>query len=70
MLGLAVLVWLDHLLRLTGRPELIVLTPTAIPPVLGTVSAATVGAVLASRRPRHPVGRPLLGFGLCLCAAG
>jgi hypothetical protein len=31
MLGLAVLVWLDHLLRQTGRPELGVLTPTACP---------------------------------------
>ena len=29
MLGLTVLVWVDQLLRQTGRPELIVLTPTA-----------------------------------------
>jgi hypothetical protein len=27
ILGLVVLVWLDQLLRQTGRPELVVLTP-------------------------------------------
>jgi hypothetical protein len=32
--------------------------------VLSAVSAATAGAVLASRRPRHPVGWLLLAFGL------
>jgi hypothetical protein len=70
VLGLAVLVWVDHLLRQTGRPELIVLTPTAVPPVLGALCTATVGALVASRRPRHPVGWLLLGFGMSLCAAG
>jgi hypothetical protein len=70
LLGVAVLVWLDQLLRQTGRPELVVLTPTAIPPVLGAVSTVTVGALVASRRPRHPVGWLLLGFGLSLSAAG
>jgi peptidoglycan/LPS O-acetylase OafA/YrhL len=34
------------------------------------VSAATVGAVLASRRPRHPVGWLLLILGLALNASG
>jgi hypothetical protein len=34
------------------------------------VSAATVGAVLASRRPRHPVGWLLLTLGLSLAWAG
>jgi hypothetical protein len=34
------------------------------------VTGVTVGAVLASRRPRHPVGWLLLGFGLSLTAAG
>jgi hypothetical protein len=38
--------------------------------VLGAVSVATVGAVLASRRPRHPVGWLLLALGLSLSAAG
>ena len=70
MLGLAVLVWLDQLLRKTAQPELVVLTPTALAPVLGAVSVATVGALVASRRPRHPVGWLLLGFGLSLTAAG
>jgi hypothetical protein len=38
--------------------------------VLGVVSAATVGAVLASRRPRHPVGWLLLTLGVSLAVAG
>jgi hypothetical protein len=70
ILGLVVLVWLDQLLRQTDRPELVVLNPTAFAPVLGAVSTATVGAVVASRRPRHPVGWLLLAFGLSLSAAG
>ena len=70
MLGLSVLVWVDQLLRQTGRPELIVLTSTAVPPVLGAVAVATVGALVAGRRPRHPVGWLLLAFGMSLCAAG
>jgi hypothetical protein len=70
ILGLVVLVWLDQLLRQTDRPELVVLNPTAFAPVLGAVSTATVGAVVASRRPRHPVGWLLLAFGLSLTVAG
>ncbi|MGH9004756.1 MAG: hypothetical protein ACRDYV_16660, partial [Acidimicrobiia bacterium] len=70
MLGLVVLVWLDQLLRQTGRAELVVLNPTAFAPVLGAVSTATVGAVVASRRPAHPVGWLLLALGLSLTAAG
>jgi hypothetical protein len=38
--------------------------------VLGHLTATTVGAVLASRRPRHPVGWLLLGFALSLTASG
>jgi hypothetical protein len=38
--------------------------------VLGAVSVATVGAVLAGRRPPHPVGWLLVVFGLSLSAAG
>jgi hypothetical protein len=34
--------------------------------VLATVSSAAVGAALASRRPRHPVGWLLLGVGLAV----
>jgi hypothetical protein len=70
ILGLAVLVWLDHLLRRTGRAELVVLVPSAIAPVLGTLSMATVGALVVGRRPAHPVGWLLLAFGLSLSAAG
>ena len=70
MLGVAVIVWVDQSLRQTGRPELIVLTRTAVAPVLGTVIVVTVGALVASRRPAHPVGWLLLAFGLSLCAAG
>src|SRR4029434_3419404 len=70
MLGLVVLVWLGQLLRQTGRPWLAVLTASASAPVLGAVSTATVGAVVASRRPAHPVGWLLLALGLSLTAAG
>ena len=70
LVGLVVLVWLDQLLRQTNRPELVVLNPTAFAPVLGAVSTATVGAVVASRRPAHPVGWLLLALGLSLTAAG
>src|SRR6266508_3436323 len=70
MLSVPMAAWLDHLLRQAGRPDLLELTPTAIPPVLGAVSAATVGAVLATRRPRHPVGWLLLALGLSLSASG
>jgi hypothetical protein len=70
MLGIFVAAWLDQLLRQAGRPDLRELTPTAIPPVLGAVSAATVGALVASRRPRHPVGWLLLALGLSVSASG
>jgi hypothetical protein len=69
-LGFAVIVWLDHLLRQAGRPELAPLGIFAIPPTVAAVSACTVGAVVASRRPRHPVGWLLLALGLALTASG
>jgi hypothetical protein len=65
-----VIVWLDHLLRQAGRPDLAPLGVFAIPPTLAAVSACTVGAVVASRRPRHPVGWLLLALGLALTASG
>jgi hypothetical protein len=37
--------------------------------ILATASTAAVGALLASRRPRHPVGWLLLGVGLGLAAS-
>jgi hypothetical protein len=61
--GLAVALWLDWLLRRAGRPDLAIraheLTFVAAP-----VGMATVGAVLAGRRPRHPVGWLMLALGL------
>jgi hypothetical protein len=56
MAGLGVIWWLDHLFREAGRADLAPLGAEVAAPVLAAVSAATVGAVLASRRPRHPVG--------------
>jgi hypothetical protein len=71
MLGIPVIAWLDQLSRQAGRPELAQLTLGAfVGPVLSLVSAATVGAVLASRRPRHPVGWLLLVLGLSLALGG
>jgi hypothetical protein len=70
MLGLAAVSWFDHLLREAGRPDLAQLDASGVPAVLGIVSATTVGAVLASRRPRHPVGWLLLGLGLSVSASG
>jgi hypothetical protein len=45
-----------------GTPASRVATYAAV--LLATVSSAAVGAVLASRRPRHPVGWLLIGVGL------
>jgi hypothetical protein len=70
ILGLAAMTWLDRLLRQAGRADLALWTADAAGEVLATVSAATVGALLAGRRPRHPVGWLLLGLALSLVAAG
>ena len=67
VLGLAAGFWLEVLLRRAGRADPL---DTAVAPTVATVSAATVGAVLAGRRPRHPVGWLLLACGLSLSAAG
>jgi hypothetical protein len=67
MLGLAVVPWLDRLLRQAGRADL---TQWDARPGVAAVSAATVGAVLASRRPRHPVGWLLLAQVACLLVTG
>jgi hypothetical protein len=65
MLGLAAGAWLDHLLRQTGSPETAwLLQASSVPLLVAAVSAATVGALLGSRRPAHPVGWLLLGLGL------
>jgi hypothetical protein len=71
MLGLAAVPWIDRLTIWAGRPDLAQLSGgSVVGPVVAVLSAATVGAVLASRRPRHPVGWLLLGFALALTAAG
>jgi hypothetical protein len=64
VLGLAATAWFDHVLRQAGRADLVQLNAGGVTGVLSAVSAATAGAVLASRRPRHPVGWLLLAFGL------
>jgi hypothetical protein len=66
LLELGVFVWFDRLLRQAGRPDLALLAPFAIAPSLAALTASTVGAVLASRRPAHPVGWLLLGLGLAM----
>jgi hypothetical protein len=68
MLTLAAVPWLDGLLRRAGRADLVQLTSATAFPVLAMVSGATVGAVLASRRPRHPVGWLLLAVAGSLAA--
>ena len=70
MLSLPVVAWLDHRSRQAGRADLVQLVTGSVPPVLALVSAATVGAVLASRRPAHPVGWLLVILGLSLAASG
>jgi hypothetical protein len=69
LVGLAASAWLDHLLRQAGMPELTWFRSAGIADVVTAVSAATVGAVLASRRPAHPVGWLLLGLGFSLAVA-
>jgi hypothetical protein len=62
-LGLAATAWLDRLLRQAGHPQDAYLVAGNLPALVAMVAAVTVGAVLASRRPRHPVGWLLLGLG-------
>ena len=63
-LAFLVTAWLGELHRRVGRGDLVQLTVReALPLLLASVTSATVGAVLATRRPRHPVGWLLLGLG-------
>ena len=66
MLILAAVGVSDQFLRDMGRPDLVQMDVETLPPTLAAVSAATVGAVLAMRRPRHPVGWLLQGIALSL----
>jgi hypothetical protein len=56
--------WVDHLLHQAGWADLSAYSISSIPVAVAVISAATVGAVLAVRRPRHPVGWLLLALGL------
>jgi hypothetical protein len=53
MVAWLVIPWLDQQLRQAGRPDLV---QWDLRPGVALVTAASVGAVLASRRPAHPVG--------------
>jgi hypothetical protein len=66
--GLAGVFWFDHLLGQAGSSDVDRLNAAAYPVMLAAVSAATVGAVVASRRPRHSVGWLLLATGLTMVA--
>ena len=61
--GLTAAAWLDHLLDQAGSADVDRLNASGYPVVLAAVSAATIGAVVASRRPRHSVGWLLLATG-------
>ena len=67
--GLAAAFWLDHLLRRAGRPELTIRTHE-LTYVAAMAGMATVGAVLAGRRPRHPVGWLMLALALSVTLDG
>ena len=67
--GLAAAFWLDQLLRRAGRSELALRAHELIY-VAALAGMATVGAVLAGRRPRHPVGWLMLALGLSVVVDG
>ena len=69
-LGVAATVWLDQLLRQAGRPEFVSVGAGAVSLTGAAVIAAVVGAVIASRQPRHPVGWLLVTMGLSLSLSG
>jgi hypothetical protein len=68
--GLVVTLGLDQALRRIGRPDLVSIGGDAVPYLLAMASAATVGAVLVGRRPRHPVGWLLLGLAVSVIVLG
>jgi hypothetical protein len=67
--GLAAAFWLDQLLRRAGRPELTI-RGYELTYLAAVAGMATVGAVLAGRRPRHPVGWLMLALGLSVIVDG
>ncbi len=70
LVAFALVGWLNQLLAGAGRPDLAIVTSDLPAYVLATLSATTVGALLAGRRPRHPVGWLLLGLGLPVALSG
>jgi hypothetical protein len=70
MLGLAAVPWTDRLMIRAGRAALTEWQGPFFFAVLGFLIATTVGALVASRRPGHPVGWLLLGFALSQTASG
>jgi hypothetical protein len=66
----AATVWLDQLLRQAGRPEFVSIGAGAVSLTGAAVIAAMVGALVASRQPRHPVGWLLVTMGLSLSLSG
>ena len=67
--GLAAALWLDQLLRRAGHPELTI-RGYELTYLAAVAGMATVGAVLARRRPRHPVGWLMLALGLSVIVDG
>jgi hypothetical protein len=70
LLALGTYPWLDGLMVRAGRPDLGLLIPFAAAPTLAAVTASAVGLVLATRRPRHPVGWLLMALGLVMILSG
>jgi hypothetical protein len=70
ILGLAATIWLDRLLTRAGLPELAMISGGNATTLVAAVSAATVGAVVAARRPRNRVGWLLAAIGLSISFAG
>src|SRR5215218_1849361 len=71
LVGLGATGWLDVLLRRTGYPELTQLVGTGnATTVVAAVGAATVGALVAGRRPGHRVGWLLVALGLSVAVSG
>jgi hypothetical protein len=64
MLAIAAAAWLDHLLRQSGRPDLTVFDAAGVSVQVAHLGLATLGAVVASRRPGNPVGWLILAFGI------
>jgi uncharacterized membrane protein YfcA len=70
VLLVAVTFWLSLELADHGHRDLLAFDVEAIPVLATVVSASLVGAVLALRRPGHPVGWLFLALGTTVAASG